>query len=301
MAIRSAAVREEIGRPTPAGRGRVPGVLRARRIRHRLALGLLGAVITAIVAGPLLYSVNPLHQQLDVRLAPLWSTRLDGFYPLGGDALGRDILARTLSGARASLLIGVLSVLFGALFGVTLGVCAGYFGSWGDTAIMRLVDVQMSMPFLVFALVLSSLLGPGIRNTIVALTLTSWVIYARVARAETLTLRRRDFVEAAWSLGAGHAHIMIRHILPNLVNILIVVAALEVGQMMLLEAALSFLGLGVPPPLASLGGMVKEGQTYVFNAWWVSTIPGAALMLIVLFIVSGGEALRARLDPLNRT
>jgi len=287
---------------TPISRvGRVPGVLSARRIRHCVVLGLLGLIIAAIVAGPHVYAVDPLHQQLGARLAPLWSTRLDHFYPLGGDALGRDILARTLSGAQASLLIGVLSVVFGALFGVTLGVCAGYFGGWADTVIMRLVDVQMSMPFLVFALVLSSLLGPGIRNTIVALTLTSWVIYARVARAEALTLRKRDFVEAAWSLGAGHARIMVRHILANLVNTLIVVATLEVGQMMLLEAALSFLGLGVPPPLASLGGMVKEGQAYVFNAWWVSTIPGAAIMVIILVIVLSGEALRETLDPLNRT
>ncbi len=160
----------------------------------------------------------------------------------------------------------MLSVASGALFRVTLGLSAGYFGGWVDTVTMRLVDVQMSMPFLLLALVLGSVLGPGIRNTIIAVTIPSWIIYARVARGEALALRGRDFVEAACSLGAGHVRIMDRHIFPNPVNTLTVVAALEVGGMMLLAAALSFLGLGVPPPLASLGGMVKEGQAYLFNA-----------------------------------
>ncbi len=194
----------------------------------------------------------------------------------------------------------MLSVASGALFRVTLGLSAEYFGGWVDTVTMRLVDVQMSMPFLLLALVLGSVLGPGIRNTIIAVTIPSWIIYARVARGEALALRGRDFVEAACSLGADHVRIMDRHIFPNLVNTLTVVAALEVGGMMLLAAALSFLGLGVPPPLASLGGMVKEGQAYLFNAWWVSTVRGAALMVIVLLIVLSGEALREKLDPRGR-
>lgn len=286
-------------RPT-APRRRAPKHRSARHTRDRVALALLALLLGGIIVGPLLYAVDPLRQTLGARLAPFWTARAGEFYALGSDGLGRDILARTITGAQTSLLIGVLSVVSGALFGVTLGLSSGYFGGWVDAVIMRLVDVQMSLPFLVLALVLSAALGPGIRNTVIALAMTSWVIYARIARAETLALRRRDFVEAACSLGAGHGHIMTRHILPNLVNTLTVVATQEVGQMMLLAAALSFLGLGVPPPLASLGGMVKEGQAYLFTAWWISTIPGAAIMAIILLIVLSGEALREILDPLGR-
>ncbi len=292
-------VAEERGLETPQALApRRP--LRSRRVRHGIAFGLLALLLAGIVVGPHLYTVDPLRQTLGARLTPLWTSRAGEFYPLGSDGLGRDILARAVAGAQTSLLIGALSVLSGALVGVTLGLSSGYFGGWVDTVIMRLVDVQMSMPFLVLALILSAILGPGIRNTIIALALTSWIIYARIARAEALALRRREFVEAACSLGAGHGRIMTRHIFPNLVNTLTVVAAQEVGQMMLLAAALSFLGLGVPPPLASLGGMVKEGQAYLFNGWWVSTIPGASIMAIVLLIVLSGEAFREILDPLGR-
>lgn len=271
-----------------------------RRVRHGIVLGLLALLLVGMTVSAHLYTVDPLRQTLGARLTPVWTTRAGEFYPLGSDGLGRDILARAIAGAQTSLLIGVLSVFSGALVGVTLGLSSGYFGGWVDTVIMRLVDVQMSMPFLVLALILSAVLGPGIRNTVIALAMTSWIVYARVARAEALALRRREFVEAACSLGAGHGRIMIRHILPNLMNTLTVVATQEVGQMMLLAAALSFLGLGVPPPLASLGGMVKEGQAYLFTGWWVSTIPGTAIMALVLLIVLSGEAFREILDPLGR-
>lgn len=291
-------VLEEV-RPLPTA-PYVPAQARARQIGHRVGLALLALMIVGVIIGPHLYRVDPLRQKLETRLAPLWSTRGGEFYPLGSDALGRDILARTLVGAQVSLLIGVLSVVSGALVGVTLGLSAGYFGGRADSAIMRLVDVQLSMPFLVLALIFSAILGPGIGNTVIALAVTSWIIYARVVRAEALSLRTRDFVEAARSLGAGHVHVMARHIFPNLMNTLIVVAALEVGHMMLLAAALSFLGLGVPPPQPSLGGMVREGQAYLFNAWWVSTTPGAAIMVMVLLIVLSSEALRETLDPLSR-
>ncbi len=283
-----------------APRGRLPGRRSVRQIRHGIVLGLLALLLAGILLGPHLYRVDPLQQRLGMRLTPVWSVRAGEFYPLGSDGLGRDVLARALSGAQTSLLIGALSVLSGALIGVTLGVPSAYFGGWVDAVSMRLVDVQMSIPFLVLALILSAVLGPGIRNTVIALALTSWIIYARVGRAEALALRRCDFVEAACSLGAGHVRIMVRHILPNLANTLTVVATQEMGQMMLLAAALSFLGLGVPPPLASLGGMVKDGQAYLFTGWWISTIPGASIMLIVLLIVLSGEALREILDPLGR-
>lgn len=270
---------------------------RARRVGRQVLLTVALLTLLTMVLGPFIYSVDPLEQRLTARLAPPASEKAGRFYPLGTDAHGRDMLARTVSGMRISLMIGVLSVISGALVGVTLGLSAGHFGGRADRAITLLIDMQMSVPFLLLALILSAILGPGIRNTIVALTFTSWIVYARVVRAESLVLRECEFVQAARALGAAHARIMARHILPNVGSTVIVVGTLEVGRMMLAEAALSFLGLGVPPPAASLGRMVAQGQPYVFNAWWFSTIPGLAILVLVLLVVLLGEALRQRLDP----
>lgn len=274
----------------------MPGAPRRRR-RHRLVLALAAGLLAATTLGPLLYAADPLEQRLTARLAPPAAEKDGRFYPLGTDAHGRDMLARTLAGMQVSLMIGVLSVLCGALIGVALGLASGHFGGRADRVIMLLVDVQMSIPFLLLALILSAILGPGIRNTIIALTFTSWIVYARVVRAETLALREQDFVQAARSLGARHGYIMTRHILPNVTNTIIVVGTLEVGRMMLTEAALSFLGLGVAPPAASLGRMVAQGQPYVFNAWWFSTIPGVAILTLVMVVVFLGDVLRERRDP----
>ncbi len=274
-----------------------PAHLKRRRIRHRAVLALAVLMLAAMMFGPLIYGVDPLEQKLTVRLVPPWSEKGGQFYPLGTDAHGRDLLARILAGMQVSLMIGVLSVICGALVGVELGLAAGHFGGRIDRVIMLLVDVQMSIPFLLFALILSAILGPGIRNTIIALTLTSWIVYARVVRAETLVLRESDFVRAARSLGAAHARIMARHMLPNIAGTVIVVGTLEVGRMILTEAALSFLGLGVPPPAASLGSMVAQGQPYVFNAWWFATIPGLVVLIMMLVVVFLGDVVRERLDP----
>jgi peptide/nickel transport system permease protein len=272
-----------------------------RRPGRAVLLGAGVLVLATAAAGPAIYRVDPLEQRLTARLAPPASEKAGRFYPLGSDAHGRDMLARTLAGTQTSLLIGVLSVLSGAGVGVSLGVMAGHVGGRADRIVTLLVDVQMSMPFLFLALVLSAVLGPGIRNTIVALALTSWIVYARVARAESLVLRQCDYVHAAQALGASARRVMVRHVLPNILDTLIVVGTLEVGRMMLAEAALSFLGLGVPPPQASLGRMVAQGQPYIFNAWWFSTIPGLAILGLVLLVVVLGEALRRRLDPRTRT
>jgi len=270
------------------------------RLRHRVVLALTALLLVVMAFWPHVYAVDPLEQKLAGRLALQWSEKAGQFYPLGADANGRDLLARTLSGMRVSLMIGVLSVLCGAGVGVALGLVAGHFGGRADRGIMLLVDVQMSIPFLLLALILSAILGPGIRNTIIALTLTSWIVYARVVRAETLVLRGSDFVQAARSLGAADSRIMARHMLPNITSTVIVVGTLEVGRMILTEAALSFLGLGVPPPAASLGRMVAQGQPYVFNAWWFSTIPGLAILLMVLLVVFLGDVVRERLEPRAR-
>lgn len=276
------------------------GPRRRRRLGRRVLVGAGLLVLFTLAAGPLVYRVDPLEQRLTARLAAPATEKAGRFYPLGTDAHGRDMLARMLSGTQTSLMIGVLSVLSGATFGVSLGLVAGHLGGRVDRLVTLLVDVQMSMPFLFLALVLSAVLGPGIRNTIVALALTSWIVYARVARAESLVLRECDYVHAARALGATPRRVMARHVLPNILNTIIVVGTLEVGRMMLAEAALSFLGLGVPPPAASLGRMVAQGQAYIFNAWWFSTIPGLAILVLVLLVVFLGETLRQRLDPRTR-
>ena len=273
-----------------------PAHPKPRRLRHRLVFALAALMLAVMTVGPFMYTVDPLEQRLATRLTPPWSEKGGRFYPLGTDAHGRDLLARTLSGMQVSLMIGVLSVICGALVGVELGLAAGHFGGPIDRIIMLLVDVQMSIPFLLLALILSAILGPGIRNTIIALTLTSWIVYARVARAGTLVLRESDFVHAARSLGADHARIMVRHILPNIASTVIVVGTLEVGRMILTEAALSFLGLGVPPPAASLGRMVAQSQPYVFTAWWFAVVPGLAILIMVLLVVFLGDIVRERLD-----
>lgn len=284
---------EDVAKSAP----RVLAERRPRRLRHRVVLVLAALLLVVMAFGLPVYGVDPLEQKLTARLAPPWSEKAGQFYPLGTDAHGRDLLARTLSGMQVSFMIGVLSVLCGAVVGVALGLVAGHFGGRADRGIMLLVDVQMSIPFLLLALILSAILGPGIRNTIIALTLTSWIVYARVVRAETLVLRGSDFVQAARSLGAADSRIMARHMLPNISSTVIVVGTLEVGRMILTEAALSFLGLGVPPPAASLGRMVAQGQPYVFNAWWFATIPGLAILLMVLLVVSLGDVVRERLEP----
>lgn len=280
----------------------------ARRRRRRQQAqwwtlsGLVLLVLGTAVFGPALYGVDPLAQSLTDRLVEIGGSSSDGEtrYPLGTDALGRDNLARILVGVRISIFVAVLSVVLGGVIGALLGLISGFFGGWVDNVIMRLVDVQMSVPFLIFAMVLSAILGPGLRNTIIALGVTSWVIYARVVRSEVLSLRTRDYVDSARALGAGKPRIVLRHILPNVVNNLTVVSTLEIGRMIIVESSLSFIGLGVQPPDPSLGSMVARGQAYIFNAWWVSTVPGFAILVVVMIIVLFGDALREKLDPRNR-
>lgn len=274
---------------------------RRRRRLNQVRWWSLVAIVLFVVLlgllGPLLYSNSALEQSLPDRLLPPMSTTSETFYLLGTDALGRDVLARILAGLRISIFVAVMSVAVGVLIGCSLGLFSGYLGGRVDRVVTRLVDVQMSIPFLVFAMVLSAILGVGLVNTIIALGLTSWVVYARVARSETLSRRTLDYVDAARVMGAHPIRIVFRHLLPNSMNSLIVVATLEIGRVIIVEASLSFLGLGVQPPDPSLGGMVADGQAYVFDAWWLSGIPGLAIFVVVLAFVLFGDALRDRLDP----
>lgn len=286
--------------PTPDIHASVRRRQRWRRIYWWTLTGLIVLIVLAGVLGPRLYGLDALEQSLGDRLLPMLSTSETGFHLLGTDALGRDMLARILGGVRISIMVASVSVMIGAVTGSLLGLLSGYLGGWVDALIMRLVDMQMSIPFLVFAMVLSAILGPGLVNTIIALGVTGWVVYARVVRSEALSLRSRDYIDSARALGASTPRVLIRHVFPNTINNLIVVATLEIGRMIIVESSLSFIGLGVQPPDPSLGSMVARGQDYVFNAWWVATMPGVAIVIVTLVIVLFGDALRDRLDPRRR-
>jgi len=219
---------------------------------------------------------------------------------LGADPLGRDILVRLIHGGRVTLTLALAAVVVGGGFGVLVGLIAGYFGGVWDRLLMRLTDMQMALPTLLLALLILAAAGPGVGNLVLILALTGWTRFARIVRGQVLSLRTRDFILSAQAIGATPMRIMFRHLLPNLVSPLVVVATLELARVILIEAALSYLGLGVQPPTASWGRMLAEGEVYVSTAWWVVTFPGLAIIAAVLAINLGGDALRDRLDPKRR-
>jgi peptide/nickel transport system permease protein len=256
------------------------------------------AVLVAAILTPVLAPRDPLEQDIVDRLTP------PSFLPggsrdhwLGTDHLGRDVLSRLMYGARVAVVVGVTTVALSGVAGLTIGLVAGYFGGLADNGLMRLLDIQLSMPFMLVALTIIGILGPSLRNIIIVLAVTGWVFYARVVRAEILSLRTRDFVAACRSLGGSDLRIIVRHLLPNVLSTVIVIATLEVGRMMLLESALSFLGLGVRPPTPSWGTMLADGRVYLDTAWWLATFPGVAIAVTVLALNTVGDWLRDYLDP----
>jgi peptide/nickel transport system permease protein len=220
---------------------------------------------------------------------------------LGADQLGRDVLTRIMYGARISLLVGGLSVLTSGAIGLTVGILAGYYGGRFDNVMMRLTDVGMALPFILLALLVVALLGPSLRNVVIVFAVTAWPVYARVSRASAIAIRESSYVEAARGLGAADPRILRRHIFPFLISPLTVVASFEAARIITTEAALGFLGLGVPPPAPSWGNMLSDGRGYIQDAWWVSTFPGLALLVLVLGINLLGDALRDLLDPRLQT
>jgi peptide/nickel transport system permease protein len=218
-------------------------------------------------------------------------------HPLGADKLGRDILSRIIHGARVSLTISLVSIFFGGLVGTTLGLVAGYFGGKFDHVIMRVVDIKLSLPTILLALVLAAVAQPSVVSVIIVIALILWTRYARLVRGETLRLKGRDFVARARVAGSSEFRIIARHIFPNVVNTIIVLATLEIGQVILLEATLSFLVAGIPHPTPSWGLMVADGRELVVIAWWVAFFPGLAILLTVLSMNLLGDWLRDRLDP----
>jgi peptide/nickel transport system permease protein len=262
---------------------------------------LLTLIVVTAVLAPVIAPHDPKEQDITLRLhPPAWQDGGSWSFPLGNDALGRDILSRIIYGARISLIVGVSAVFIQGAIGTGLGLLAGFYGGRLDSIIMRLTDLQYALPFLVLALAVMAVLGPSLRNVILVLGLTGWVYYARIVRAEALSLRRRDFVEAAESIGATNSRLMLRHILPNVTASIIVVGSLQVARMIISEASLSFLGMGIPPTIPSWGGMVAEGRTYVATAWWVSALSGLAIFATVMSVNLVGDWLRDELDPTMR-
>lgn len=270
------------------------------------ASGVAGAVLVLAVLfcaafAPLLTPYDPNAQDLSSALRPgIWSPAGDISHPLGTDPLGRDLLCRLIFGSRVSLAVGAFSVLVAGSLGVLLGLVAGYFGGWWDTVIMRLADLELALPFILLAMAVMALLGPGLANEILVLGITGWVVYGRIVRGQTLSVREKEYVEAARAIGTSNTRIILRHVLPNVASPVIVVATLQVPSMILSDAALSFLGLGVPPSVTTWGQMISDGRAYVDTAWWVATFPGVAILLTVMGINLLGDWLRDALDPQYR-
>ncbi len=254
-------------------------------------------VIPAVLA-PQVAPHDPLKGSLANRLkAPAWQDGGSLAYPLGTDKLGRDILSRIIHGARVSLVVSLVAILVGGGIGTALGLISGYFGRWVDSLIMRLVDISLSLPTILLALVMVAAVGPSFGTVITVLVVLLWARYARLVRAETLGIKERDFIARARVAGASHARIMVKYIFPNVVNSLVVLATLQVGYVILLESALSFLGAGLPRPTPAWGLMIADGRELIVTAWWVSMFPGLAIMLTVLSLNLLGDWLRDHLDP----
>ena len=269
----------------------------ARQLR-RHGLGILGLLVASLavlvaLAAPWLAPHDPLRSDFSAGLKPPGTPD----HLFGTDQLGRDLFSRVLYGARVALFIGLCTVLLTALVGGLLGLVAGFFGGWPGTVLMRIVDVQLSFPFILLALTINAIVGLGLRNIIISLSAAGWVVYARVVRGEVLSVKQRDYVQAAAALGVGRARILFVHVLPNVAPSIIVVASLQFSQFIVAEAAISFLGFGVQPPTPAWGSMLSESRDFLYVAWWLAAFPGAALALTALGINLLGDWLRDVLDP----
>lgn len=256
------------------------------------ALIVIGFCLAALLA-PMIAPFSPTQQALISRLKPPGT----GDYLLGTDQLGRDVLSRLLHGARLSISIGVIVMVLTAIMGVTIGLIAGYFGGIVDTIIMRLVDILLAFPFLLLAIALVAVLGQGVDKLVLAMVLSGWPGFARPVRGEVLQLREREYVMSAQVLGASPLRVMVRHLLPNLMPTILVLAALDLGSTILSLAALSFLGLGVSADVPTWGGMLAQGRNYVATAWWLAALPGIAIFLLVLSSNLIGDWVRDYYDP----
>jgi len=272
-----------------------------RLVRRRTALfGLIVvlAVVAAAVFASLISPFDPLAQDIGQRLKePGWQDAQGRIHPLGTDHLGRDILSRIIHGSRIALSVGLAAVAISGVLGMAIGLVAGYFGGRVDDFFMRLADIQLAFPFILLAIAVIGVLGPSLRNIIIVIGVSSWVVYARVVRGEVLSIREREFVQAAVALGSRDWRILARHVLPNAFTPWLVVATLDMARVILLESALCFLGVGVQPPTPTWGGMLADGRVYLSTALWLATFPGLAILVTVLGINLLGDGLRDTLDP----
>lgn len=267
-----------------------------------LAIFILSCVAFAAFFGPWISPMDPNRQNIMMRLADPFAQGPQGMYFLGTDGLGRDVFSRLLYGARVSLLVGICAIMVGGTIGVVAGLVSGYFGGWVDDVIMRLGDIQLAFPFILLAILFLVILGPGVMNIIIVLGVGQWVTYARIVRAQTLSQREKEYVEAARALGDPTFLIIFRTILPNIIAPLTVIASFNVASVILSEASLSFLGLGVPPNVPTWGAMLAESREQLLaNKWWLAFFPGFAIVVTVLSFNILGDWLRDFLDPRLKT
>jgi peptide/nickel transport system permease protein len=276
---------------------------RTRRLRDRrwppaVPLAIVTALVLCALLAPWLAPSSPVEGSLGERLVPpLGMEGARPGHPLGTDRLGRDTLSRLLYGARISLSVSVVGITLTGALGAFVGLLAGFLGGWIDTLLMRLVDISLSLPGILIAVLLSVVFEPSFTNVIIVVVFLLWPSYARLTRGEALSLKHQEFVALARIAGCSSLTIMFRHIVPNLVPSILVLATLHVGYVIVLEAALSFLGVGIPPPTPSWGVMVADGRGLIEQAWWVSILPGIAILVTVLSLNILGDWVRDRLDP----
>jgi len=310
----AAATRPSLpGLPGPTGVAPVQGLVDQRRnwsqglrILFRSPLTVLGAVLLVLFVVAACWPVawlphNPYEADLALRfIPPSWMEGGQPTYLLGTDPLGRDMLSMIVHGIRFSFIIVCLAEILSLVLGVILGLIAGSRGGWLDDVLMRLVDIQLAFPIVVLVIAIVAALGPNFRNLVIVLGFAGWAPFARIVRASALSLREKDYVEAAHAIGVPERLVMLRHLLPNMVTPIVIFATFDLARLMLLESSLSFLGLGVQPPTPSLGSMIADGRDYLFQAWWASALPGLAIVLAVLAFNFLGDGLRDALDPRSR-
>lgn len=270
----------------------------ARNASGLIGLTLMALLILTALLGPFLDLPNPTRTDMRARMSPpTLSLGGPGLHPLGTDQLGRDILSRMVQGSRVTLLVAGAAVAIGGLVGIGIGLVCGYFGGILDRLMMRFIDMQQAVPLILLALLIIAALGPSLQNLVLVLALTSWLRYARIVRGQVLAVKQKEFVRSALAIGAGPIRILLSHILPNVLAPALVVATLELARVIVLEAGLSFIGLGIQPPWPSWGRMLADGRPYAASAWWIITLPGVALVLTVLSVNLVGDWLRDRFDP----
>ena len=285
------------------GAGKLKAVIKAAREAPMLAVAILGGLMLVAIFADVIAPHDP---TLPVKGAamfapPFWMEGGNATTPLGTDFQGRDVLSRLIYGARVSLIVGLMGTLVAGGIGTAMGILAGYVGGWVDQIIMRVTDAWLALPAIVFAIFLAAMVGPSMWNIIIILGGVYWTRYARVIRGEVLTLRERDYVKLAEIAGASTGRVIKRHILPNVMNTATVLASLTVGVVIIAEASLSFLGVGVPPPQPAWGLMLSEARsTLMAGQWWLTVFPGVCIALIVLATQLFGDWLRVKLDPQSR-